>query len=52
MAAAAVADGVPEICPVFELNESPAGSAGDTAHDAAGEPVFVGSSDAIAVFTT
>jgi hypothetical protein len=47
-----VAVGVPEIWPVFELNESPAGRAGDTDHEAAGDPVLVGRSDAMAVFTT
>ena len=50
--AAAVAVGVPEIWPVFELNDSPAGRAGETDHEAAGDPEFVGSSDAMAELTT
>jgi hypothetical protein len=52
LVADAVAVGVPEIWPVFELKESPEGRAGEIDHDAAGEPVFVGRRDAMGVFTT
>ena len=52
MAAAVARVGVPEICPVFELNEIPAGSAGLTDHDVTGEPEFVGRRLVIAVPTT
>ena len=48
----AVAVGVPEIWPVFELKERPAGRAGDTDQEVAVEPALVGSNDEIAVLTT
>jgi hypothetical protein len=44
---------VPDTCPVEVFSVMPAGSAGDTDHDEAGDPELVGSSEGIAVpFTT
>ena len=45
-----VAVGVPEIRPLLELIESPAGKAGEIDHDVAGPPVLVGDKLLIAEF--
>jgi hypothetical protein len=49
---AADALGVPEICPVSELNESPTESVGVIVQDVAGDPVFTGETIEIAEFLT
>ena len=44
--------GVPEIWPVLLLKDTPAGNAGLTVHDVAGDPELVGSRLVMAVPTT